>query len=565
MLRFAFYGRLSTEDRQDWTLARPSQLAGCQAKARELGGEVTVEFFDVMGGARDDRQQWSELIAEARCSDRRFDAVVMYQTRCLSRDRVSAGLFERELKRLKHPVAVHYVFGGDSSTSEGELMVAVGQAIDEFERSRLKRETRRGQRQNTLNGYRSGGRAPYGYRNEAEPHPVEMRARRGDTKSRLVPDPECMLVVVRIFRMWAEEGLGLTAICDRLNAEGIPNPGHTDTRRNIRGTWSGNTLKALLQNPTYLGRLCWDRTDHSVKRERGGGSPRKREESEWVYSEVKHPAIISQELFDDAQARFRSKERPQGRTRKNQRVYLLSGFVKCASGHAPLAMFGRQRFAHTYACCSYGREYGKEAAEQIGHPAWMNVREDTIVALLEGFFSERVFGETRMEKLVAQLDAPPRSSPNGRARQRLTKQLADLDGAIAAQVRGLEAGVEPQVVQARIEELKAECAPHVAALSALPPDMPTDYAKLATCLAAIPDLREPLRDAPLESKRAIYSTFGLQVMVDKLAGTAQISAIVDETTVLACIDSSVLRTGPNGGGPTRPSVQIRMIETFALV
>jgi DNA invertase Pin-like site-specific DNA recombinase len=82
-------------------------------------------------------RQWMELIVEARCPDRRFDAVVMYQTRCLSRDRVSAGLFERELRRLSPPVQVHYPFGGDCSTSEGQLMVAIGQAIDEFERGHL--------------------------------------------------------------------------------------------------------------------------------------------------------------------------------------------------------------------------------------------------------------------------------------------------------------------------------------------------------------------------------------------------------------------------------------------
>ena len=45
-LRFAFYGRLSTDDRQDVTLARPSQLEACQRKAAELGGEIVVEFFD---------------------------------------------------------------------------------------------------------------------------------------------------------------------------------------------------------------------------------------------------------------------------------------------------------------------------------------------------------------------------------------------------------------------------------------------------------------------------------------------------------------------------------------
>jgi hypothetical protein len=33
-------------DKQDQTLARPSQLEACRRKATELGGEIACEFFD---------------------------------------------------------------------------------------------------------------------------------------------------------------------------------------------------------------------------------------------------------------------------------------------------------------------------------------------------------------------------------------------------------------------------------------------------------------------------------------------------------------------------------------
>jgi site-specific DNA recombinase len=92
--QFAFYGRLSTDDKQDQTLARPSQLEACRHKATELGGEVVVEFFDQESGAKDDRPGWTALTQEARDRGTRlFGAVVIYQTSRLSRDRVSAGLF----------------------------------------------------------------------------------------------------------------------------------------------------------------------------------------------------------------------------------------------------------------------------------------------------------------------------------------------------------------------------------------------------------------------------------------------------------------------------------------
>lgn len=46
MRRFAWYGRLSTKDKQDPTLSFPSQREACATKATELGGEIVCEFTD---------------------------------------------------------------------------------------------------------------------------------------------------------------------------------------------------------------------------------------------------------------------------------------------------------------------------------------------------------------------------------------------------------------------------------------------------------------------------------------------------------------------------------------
>jgi DNA invertase Pin-like site-specific DNA recombinase len=176
--RFAFYGRLSTVDKQDQSLARPSQLKACQSKAAELDGEVMCEFFDQESGAKDERPGWTALTQEARDRERRrFDAVVIYQTR----ERFLAGLYERELRKVGVPI--HYaVGGGDPDTPEGMLAIGVQQLIDEFERKRLARETKRGMRENALQGFRNGGRAPFGYRRELEAHSNPMRAQSKDKR-----------------------------------------------------------------------------------------------------------------------------------------------------------------------------------------------------------------------------------------------------------------------------------------------------------------------------------------------------------------------------------------------
>ena len=547
-MRFAFYGRLSTDDRQDVTLARPSQLHACERKVQTLGGTITADWFDVESGSHDQRAGLLELIAEARDSaTRRFDQVIVYNTSRLARDRVDAALFERDLRRLGVPVV--YESGGGSP-----LEIAIKQAIDEHERNQIKVETRRGQAQNIMNGYRCGGRAPYGYRLEYEPHPVASRASKGDRKSRLTPDPEQMPVVQDIYRWWVEDGLGTMAIADRLNSGAVPSPVHTNTSRNVRRRWAKSTIRAILQNPVYTGRLVWDRTDHSLKRERGGGGARRREPDEWVRSEVEHPAIITQTLFDAAQGRFHAKSRRPAR--KSSRVYLLTGLVKCASGHEPLAMFGASTRGYTYMRCDYGRSYGSsEAAAIPGHGQWCSVREDDLLPLILDFFEKRIFGAARTDLLAKQLDQLGGADADAQTRARLTRQIADVDTAVAAQVRGLEAGIDPMAIKARVDELKIDRATYEAALSVLAPPMSTDHGRLADNLARLPDLSDALRAAGPDVQREVFDAFGLRLEYDRTRGTARMSAAVDDALADVLAGATELTpsicTGGHGGGRIR--------------
>ncbi len=548
-MRYAFYGRLSTDDRQDVTLARPSQLLECQKHVVGLNGEITAEFFDVESGSHDQRPDLLKLIAEARDpATRRFDRVAVYSTSRLARDRVDAALFERDLRRLDVPVT--YASGGSSP-----LEIAIKQAIDEHERTQIKIETRRGQAQNIKNGYRSGGRAPYGYLLAYEPHPVPSRAAKGDRKSRLALDAEQAPVIRRIFVWWVHDELGTMAIADRLNAEGVPSPLHTNPTRNVRRKWAKSTIRAILQNPVYTGRLVWDRTDHSVKRERGGGA-RSRDRSDWVISDVLHPAIVDRALYEAAQARFVATTQRSGRKGAASR-YLLGGFVKCVSGHEARAMFGATTRGYIYMRCNYGIEYGRAEASAIpGHGAWCSVREDALLPLVLDFFQERVFGATRLDRLAKQLDAAgsPRD-PDEAQRARLQHEVSQANNAIAAQVRGLEAGVDPAAVRARIEELKAGLAEHEAVLASLPLATSDDYTGLARNLAEIPDLGDALREAEPSLQRRVFEAFRLRVQYDRIRGEASLSVTVDEDLAGALGGSAKLSPAicnyGHGGGRIR--------------
>jgi len=70
-MRFAWYGRLSTKDKQDPTLSFPSQRRECERKIAELRGRIVGDFTDQETGRRDDRAAWSELVREARSREHR--------------------------------------------------------------------------------------------------------------------------------------------------------------------------------------------------------------------------------------------------------------------------------------------------------------------------------------------------------------------------------------------------------------------------------------------------------------------------------------------------------------
>ncbi len=78
--RFAFYGRVSTEDNQDPVSSRAWQLSRSRALIEPRGGVIVTEFFDVDNSRSipwQRRPEASRLLAELRDPGRGFDAVVI--------------------------------------------------------------------------------------------------------------------------------------------------------------------------------------------------------------------------------------------------------------------------------------------------------------------------------------------------------------------------------------------------------------------------------------------------------------------------------------------------------
>ncbi len=557
--RFAWYGRLSTKDKQDPTLAFPSQRKECDRKTSELGGRIVCEFTDQERGRRDDRVGWGELVREAKEPEaRRFDAVIVYSTSRLSRDLFHALAYERELARAG--VEVFYALtAGDQTSPEGRLIRHLFQALDQFEVEKLGREVRRGQTENTRQGYRNGGRAPYGYRLKREPHPDPRRARAGDTKSRLVPDPEQAPVIAEMFERFLS-GWGYKEIANHLNRPGgPPPPSHVDSKRNTAGKWSKNTIRSILQNPVYTGRLFWNRLDFRAVKQ-GEGPLVRRNPEEWIEATERHEPLISVEQFEKVQAEMKRRHRrnasPLRRTSK--RFYLLRGFVHCATGHNPLRMQGKSRKGHTYYACGYRIDYGDKAAEALGHGKWQYVREDALVNLVDTFFATRIFGSDRVSHFRSQTEAlaTDLQGQDSTRRERILRLIDDIDSRVARQVAAIEAGIDPKVVGERLQQLNSKREEAQELLDTLEPDRPgreVEFEDARAALEGLPDLSKPLTKADPELRRAVFDAFRLRIEIDRNSGLVKLKALVSSAFSGKSLDDIAVARGTIAGAGFEPA------------
>jgi site-specific DNA recombinase len=243
---FAWYGRLSTDELQQPQLAFPSQRAACEKRIKGLG-RVVSEFNDIQSGRSDDRTGIEALLEEAGRPDRRFDAVVTYKAERFARRMVLALAYEEELRRADVPIYVSDE-AGEPGRPTSVLTRRIKQAVGEWYVLELVEESQRGMKENTRQGFNTGGVAPYGYRRRLLPHPSKTMAERGKHKVLLEPDPDRAPTVERIFAEFVFGGKGIRTIADDLNQERVPSP---------RGDrWKASSICSILDNPSTRGTRC---------------------------------------------------------------------------------------------------------------------------------------------------------------------------------------------------------------------------------------------------------------------------------------------------------------------
>lgn len=203
----------------------------------------------------------------------------------------------------------------DLNNAMDELSVDMQSFLARQELKTIKRRLRRGTEKTCRDGYHVT-EPPYGYRRcYIDKHP-----------SLEIYEPEAE-VVRMVFNWYVNDRFGSHTIADKLNQLGYkPRKGEHFSR---------TTVRFFLSNPTYTGKIVWNRRKHI--RPKFVGDKHKNvdnPEKDWIVSEGIHPAIISQEIFDEAQKIRLSNTRPPTFTGVLQNPF--AGLVYCKNCGLPM-------------------------------------------------------------------------------------------------------------------------------------------------------------------------------------------------------------------------------------
>lgn len=168
----------------------------------------------------------------------------------------------------------------------------------------------RGRKQAVVEGQFMGSYRPYGY-----------DIYKTKVFRTLKPNPDESPIVQKIFEWAANDNMTAGQIARKLTTLGVPTYlGAAE--------WNMASIKTILTNPIYIGKVKWN--DRMVVKSMVNGKlvksrPRSNHTAHYMEYEGKHPAIVSEELFQKASSRFKSDKTKGGLALQNP----LAGLLVC--------------------------------------------------------------------------------------------------------------------------------------------------------------------------------------------------------------------------------------------
>lgn len=300
------------------TLARHEKALISFAKSARL--EIGAIYREIVSGETiAARPEMQRLLAEV--GNGLWDGVIVMDIDRLARgNSIDQGIISQTFlfsgTKILTPAKTY-----DPQNEFDEEYFEFGLFMSRREYKTINRRLQRGRIASVKEGKYVSNKAPYGYERE------KLKNDKGFTL-RVVPEKAA--VIQDIFS-WYTDGLpgengtkkriGVSLIARELNRRGLTSA--------TGGVWTSQTIRDILINPVYIGKIRWNWRPTKKKMENGIVREERPRCSDYILHDGLHEAIISEDTFAEAQKLMsRNKSRPVRGDKKTSNP--LAGLVICA-------------------------------------------------------------------------------------------------------------------------------------------------------------------------------------------------------------------------------------------
>jgi len=319
-LSTAIYVRVSTEEQAQEGYSIRAQIEKLKSYALLKEWDIFDVYADegISGKNIIDRPQVNRLIQDIE--DGNVNNVLVFKVDRLTRN--TKNLIELVDLFDENKCAFNSLCESiDTDTPSGRMFLKIIGIFAEFERENISERVRLGKERMVKEGYTLANYSmSYGYTKD-----------KGEKVQQI--DKTEAKIVKEIFNMFVEKNMSMTGIAAALNNRKIP------TKRNAL-YWDARTIKFILTNPTYIGKVRYNITD----------------EERYFEAEGHHKRIISDKIYNMAQNKI-----------NNMPTYLKTKKPKDESYYCGVLFCGVCGSKYTTHNCSFKRGINGEKVRQTSY------------------------------------------------------------------------------------------------------------------------------------------------------------------------------------------------------
>ena len=299
----AIYARVSTEEQAEHGYSIDAQLETLQDYSRKNGRVVVEEYVDrgISGKSTKGRHQLQRLMTDAEAG--KFSEVLVWKINRMARNTIDLLRIVETLGKFNVSFR-SFSENFETETPMGRFALQMMAAVGELERNTIVDNVKMGMKQAARMGNWNGGQV-LGYKSSEKK--IGQK-----TEGQLTIVPEEAALVLKIFELYSV-GHGLRSIANRINREG-----HRTKKGN---SFSTDSVKAIITNPLYIGKIRYNKYENWSERRRKGLS------KEPILVGGHHEPIVSESLWNRVCALQKQKAKKNPRTFDGQ--FILTGLMRC--------------------------------------------------------------------------------------------------------------------------------------------------------------------------------------------------------------------------------------------